>query len=124
MTQIGVAMQQADVIMQQNSYCIRARAIRHNIGTRPRACGPRARCQYLTYSPCAHAITITYIYIYRGQASIPVGLKSADSLAQQEQNAGAGLYWAIWDEVPQGYRSSLPPHYKNYTIKITSGWLI
>ena len=59
MTQIGVAMQQADVIMQQNSYCIRARAIRHNIGTRPRACGPRARCQYLTYSPCAHAITIT-----------------------------------------------------------------
>ena len=64
MTQIGVAMQQADIIMQQNSYCIRARAIRHNIGTRPRACGPRARSQYLTYSPCAHAITITYIYIY------------------------------------------------------------
>ena len=63
-------------------------------------------------------------YLYRGQASIPVGLKSADSLTQQEQNAGAGLYWAIWDEVPQGYRSSLPPHYKNYTIKITSGWLI
>ena len=56
MTQIGVAI---DVIMQQNSYCIRAWAICHNIGTRPQACGPRARSQYLTYSPCAHAITIT-----------------------------------------------------------------
>ena len=27
----------------------------------------------------------------RGQTGIPVGLKSADSLAQQEQNADAGL---------------------------------
>ena len=46
--------------MQQTSYCMSARAIHHNIGTRPRACGPRARCQYSTYSPCTHAITSTY----------------------------------------------------------------
>jgi len=48
------------MIMQQTSCYIRARAIRHNIGTHPWACGPRAQCQYLTYSPCTHAITSTY----------------------------------------------------------------
>ena len=51
------------LIMQQTSYCMSARAIRHNIGTRPRACGPRARCQYSTYSPCTHAITSTYCVV-------------------------------------------------------------
>ena len=49
--------------MQQTSYCMSVRAIRHNIGTHPRACGPRARCQYSTYSPCTHAITSTYITV-------------------------------------------------------------
>ena len=48
------------VIMQQTSYCMSARATCHNIGTRPRACSLRARCQYSTYSPCTHAITSTY----------------------------------------------------------------
>ena len=50
--------------MQQTSYCMSARAIRRNIGTRPRACGPRARCQYSTYSPCTHAITSTYNIVH------------------------------------------------------------
>ena len=35
-----------------------------------------------------------------------MGLKSADSLAHQDQDAGAGLYWAIWDEATQGYRQT------------------
>ena len=53
---------------------------------------------------------LDFLAIDRGQTGIPVGLKSADSLAQQDQDAGAGLYWAIWDEATQGYRPSLPPN--------------
>ena len=44
--------------------------------------------------------------IDRDQTGIPVGLKSADSLAQQDQDAGAGLYWVIWYEATQGYCST------------------
>ena len=51
---------------------------------------------------------LDFLAIDRGQTGIPVGLKSADSLAHQDQDAGAGLYWAIWDEATQGYRPSLP----------------
>lgn len=40
---------------------------------------------------------------------IPVGLKCADSLAQQDQDTGAGLYWAIWGEATRGYHPCLPP---------------
>ena len=53
---------------------------------------------------------LDFLAIDRGQTGIPVGLKSADSLAHQDQDAGAGLYWAIWDEATQGYRPSLPPN--------------
>jgi len=43
-------------IMQRTAYYIHALAIRHNIGTCPRACSPRAWCQYLTCSPCTRSI--------------------------------------------------------------------
>ena len=43
-------------IMQQTTYCIHALAIRHNIGTCPRACSPWAWCQYLTCSPCTRSV--------------------------------------------------------------------
>ena len=37
-----------------------------------------------------------------GELAYHMGLVSADSLAQQVQHAGAGLYWATWVETPQG----------------------
>ena len=41
-----------------NSYCMSARAIRQILASSPRAAGPRASANIMTYSPRANAITI------------------------------------------------------------------
>ena len=39
------------------SYCMSARAIRRILASSPRAAGPRASANIMTYSPRTHAIT-------------------------------------------------------------------
>ena len=43
--------------MVSTSYCMSARAIRRILASSPRAAGPRASANIMTYSPRTHAIT-------------------------------------------------------------------
>ena len=73
-----------------------------------------AACMRINYTS-----GLDFLAIDRGQTGIPVGLKSADSLAHQDQDAGAGLYWAIWDEATQGYRQTSSMYM--YQVKLQHG---
>ena len=80
-------------------------------------------CLYVSLSADCMRINYTsrldFLAIDRGQTGIPVGLKSADSLAHQDQDTGAGLYWAIWDEATQGYHQTRSMYM--YQVKLQHG---
>ena len=57
---IWVAMQAADVIMQQNSYSIHVRAVCHNVDTKPAALGIDTNIW------CESTNVLYFVYIHRG----------------------------------------------------------